>query len=196
MTVVVKLGGSLATAGTLRSWITVISESGPGRCVVVPGGGMFADAVRSAQQQLEFSDRAAHGMALLAMEQYARILRDLDPRWRLCKSPEAIAAALAARAVAVWLPAAMVEADPAVAASWDVTSDSLAAWLAGRLGAERLVLVKSVAPPAPPPVSAERLAAAGAVDAAFPAYLAAAGSSLVYCGPGDQPRLAESLRLE
>ena len=194
MTVVVKLGGSLATAGTLRSWLSVIDENGRGRCVVVPGGGVFADAVRSAQQRLAFSDAAAHAMALLAMEQYARLLADDRPSWRLCASVEDIDAALAARHVAVWLPRAMVMSDADVAASWDVASDSLAAWLARRLRARHLVLVKS-APMPPPPLSPARLAELGLVDAAFPAYIAKAGCSLGYCGPGDGPRLAEALRL-
>ncbi|MEJ2394435.1 MAG: hypothetical protein P8Z77_06545 [Candidatus Thiodiazotropha sp.] len=35
-------------------------------------------------------------------------------------------------------------ADPAIQHSWDVTSDSLAAWLARQLSADTLLLVKSV----------------------------------------------------
>lgn len=194
MTVVVKLGGSLAISGTLRSWVSAISEGGPGRCVVVPGGGVFADAVRSAQKTLSFSDRAAHLMALMAMEQHAVLIKDLQPAWRLCASAPEIGTALAGGSVAVWMPRAMVEADPAVPASWDITSDSLAAWLARRIGARRLVLVKSV-PPCAPPLSPERLADAGLVDPLFPAYAEAAGCALAWCGPGDQPRLAEALRL-
>ena len=198
MTVVVKLGGSLATAGTLRAWIDVLSTHGRGRCVVVPGGGVFADAVRVAQPQFGFSDRAAHAMGLLAMEQYARVLVDIAPPvappWRLCASIERIRAEVSAGGVAVWQPSAMLEHDPGVSASWHITSDSLAAWLAGRIAARRLVLVKS-APPPPPPVAPGQLAEAGLVDSAFPAYLAAAGCELRYCGPGDEPRLAEALEL-
>jgi len=194
MIVVVKLGGSLATAGTLRPWLDAIHETGAGRCVVVPGGGVFADAVRSAQRALVFSDAAAHAMALLAMEQYAHVVADLQPSWRLCAWAGDIEAALAEGRVAVWLPRAMIAADADVAASWDVTSDSLAAWLALRLRASHLVLVKS-APMPPPPLSASRLAELGLVDAAFPAYLLKAGCSLDYCGPGDERRLAEALRL-
>jgi aspartokinase-like uncharacterized kinase len=194
MTIVVKLGGSLAAAGTLRSWLRVVQENGSRRCVVVPGGGAFADAVRSAQQRVGFSDRAAHVMALLAMEQYAVLLADLEPGLRSCTTIEEIGTALASGRVALWLPRGMVVAEPEIAASWSVTSDSLAAWLAGRIRARHLVLVKS-APAMPPPLSPAALADRGLVDAAFPAFVAAAGCTLGYCGPGEQARLAEVLRL-
>ena len=66
----------------------------------VAGGGVFADAVRSAQQRFTFSDAAAHAMALLAMEQYAALLADLDPALRRCADAGEIRAALAAGSVA------------------------------------------------------------------------------------------------
>ncbi|HET7594727.1 MAG TPA: aspartate/glutamate/uridylate kinase [Stellaceae bacterium] len=194
MAVIVKLGGSLAAAGTLRTWLDVILAQGGGRCIVVPGGGDFADGVRSAQRRLGFSDRTAHRMALLAMQQYALLLMELAPALRPCADEAQIAAALAERGIALWLPGPMVEADPAIAESWEVTSDSLAAWLARRVGATRLVLVKS-APAPDPPLSPERLAALGLVDAAFPAYAASAGLAVAYCGPGEAARLAEQMGL-
>jgi aspartokinase-like uncharacterized kinase len=193
MAAIVKLGGSLAAAGTLRRWLDVILAQGGGCAIIVPGGGDFADGVRAAQQRLRFSDRTAHRMALLAMQQYALLLHELAPGLHPCADEARIAAALAAGGVALWLPSAMVEADPAIAESWDVTSDSLAAWLAHRLGATRLVLVKS-APAPDPPLSPARLAALGLVDAAFPAYAAKADVPVVYCGPGDAARLADELR--
>lgn len=192
---VVKLGGSLAAAGTLRSWLEVLCANGRGRCVVVPGGGEFADAVRAAQQRDRFSDAAAHRMALLAMEQYALLLADLAPTLRLAQSEEDIRARVADGDIALWLPSRMVLADPLIAANWTVTSDSLAAWLARRLAAERLILVKSAAAPSPT-ASPSALAALGLVDPAFPAYVDAASTTLVYCGPGDEARLAEVLRIE
>jgi 5-(aminomethyl)-3-furanmethanol phosphate kinase len=82
-------------------------------------------------------------------------------------------------------------AEETIAASWAVTSDSLAAWLARRLGARRLVLVKSAA--APSAAAPAELAARGLVDAAFPDY--AAGLVLVCCGPGEEGRLAQALQL-
>ncbi len=192
--VIVKLGGSLASAGTLGSWLAIVVERGAGRSVIVPGGGEFADAVRAAQRRLRFSDRAAHRMALLAMGQYALLLRDLAPALYPCESVAQIRAALADSRVALWLPYAMVDADPMVAESWEVTSDSLAAWLARRLEATRLVLVKSAAVP-PPPLSPARLAALGLVDPAFPAYAAGGGFTVSCCGPGDEARLANEVGL-
>jgi aspartokinase-like uncharacterized kinase len=190
--IVVKLGGSLAEAGSLRAWLDPLIENGAGRCVVVPGGGIFADAVRTGQTAFRFSDGAAHRMALLAMEQYALLLADLAPMLRPCASEGEIAAALASRAVALWRPCAMVEADPGVAASWEVTSDSLAAWLARRLGAAKLVLVKSARLP-PRPHDPAALARLGIVDAAFPAYMREARFAFACCGPGEERRLAREI---
>lgn len=192
--VVVKLGGSLAAAGTLRSWLDILSSNGRGRGVVVPGGAEFADTVRGAQRRHGFSDRAAHRMALLAMEQYAAMLADMAPELRPAESEAEIEARLAEGALALWLPRRMVIADPAIAESWAVTSDSLAAWLAGHLAAKRLVLVKSATAPTPTP-SATELAALGLVDPAFPAYAEQAAFTLVYCGPGEERRLAQALQL-
>jgi 5-(aminomethyl)-3-furanmethanol phosphate kinase len=194
MTVVVKFGGSLDAAGTLATWLAAVLGHGAGRAVIVPGGGVFADAVRAAQRRDGFSDLAAHHMAVLAMEQYGRLLLDRAPALVPCRALAEMRAALAEGRVALWLPSLMVEADPGIACSWDVTSDSLAAWLACHLEAKRLVLIKSAPPPASSASPAE-LAALGLVDAAFPAYAGAAGCPVICCGPGDTARLAASLAL-
>ncbi len=166
----------------------MIIAHGAGHAVIVPGGGVFADAVRQAQPRYHFSDLAAHRMAVLAMEQYAWLLNDMGPALRPCASSQEIRAALAERRVALWLPGPMVAADPIIAQSWDVSSDSLAAWLAGRLEAAALVLVKSASPPARP--TPQELTALGLVDAAFPDYAAAAGCAVACYGPGETARLA------
>ena len=58
---------------------------------------------------------------------------------------------------------------PALPHSWDVTSDSIAAHLAGRLGAAELVLLKSALPG--DGATPEELAATGFVDRHFPQVL-------------------------
>ena len=167
--IVAKLGGSLAQGDALPRWLRAL-ERGGGCCVVVPGGGVFADAVRAEQRRHRFSDGAAHRMALLAMELYALMLADLAPSLVPCRTLPEMRDALGAGATPVWLPSAMALGDPAMAESWDVTSDSLACWLAEELCARRLVLVKSAEPPGNDR-RAEALAKAGYVDAAFPGFL-------------------------
>ncbi len=190
MRTVVKLGGSLAESGSLRSWLAVLERRGGGRCIVVPGGGAFAEEVRAAQWRHGFSDRAAHHMALLAMDQYALMVADFAPSLRPCDSEEQMETALARGEAALWLPSRLASGDPAIAASWAVTSDSLAAWLARRLAAATLALVKSVPVPALP---LHELVARGMVDAAFSAYAGAFAGRLCCYGPGDQSRLADDL---
>jgi aspartokinase-like uncharacterized kinase len=117
---VVKVGGGIG------------DDALPGVCaalahrrslLVVPGGGRFADAVRDADRRFGLHAHTSHRMAILGMEQFGWLLSDLIP------------------GVPVLLPAGLpIDELPA---SWDVTSDSIAAWVAHRVGADRLVLVKA-----------------------------------------------------
>jgi aspartokinase-like uncharacterized kinase len=193
--IVVKIGGSLVKSGAVRSWVATLARLGGGRCVVVPGGGAFADTVREAQRCYAFSDRAGHRMALLAMEQCAFMLADLEPALVPCANPAEINDALRRGCIPVWLPSAMALADPSIAESWDVTSDSLAAWLARRITARALILVKSA--PAPTELLwTEELAERGFVDRAFPGYVLGAGFKTFWLGPGEEDRLAEVLEAD
>jgi len=126
------LGGSLSQSRYLNRWLSVLAAAG-GAVAIVPGGGPFADQVRTLQKRRRFDDATAHHMALLAMEQYGRMLAGLSPGLRPAASRAEIARARRAGLTAVWMPTRMVLADPRIAASWDITSDSLAAWLAGKL---------------------------------------------------------------
>jgi 5-(aminomethyl)-3-furanmethanol phosphate kinase len=177
---VVKLGGSHAGSAHLDAWLDALAACG-GRVVIVPGGGAFADVVRAAQASIGFDDAAAHHMALLAMEQFGLALVNGRPGFCIAASATAIARALRKGSVPVWAPAAMALRAKDIPASWDVTSDSLAAWLARRIGATRLLLVKHGA--ASEPVSAVDLAARGVVDPAFPSFLAASSVQGLIAGP-------------
>ncbi|MGA7036865.1 MAG: hypothetical protein WBZ08_00515, partial [Pseudolabrys sp.] len=83
--------------------------------------------------------------------------------------------ALRAGNVPIWSPVKMVLDCREIPPSWDVTSDSLAAWLAGQIGARQIVLVKHGAAFGNPP-SVVDLAARGIVDQAFPRFLASSGA--------------------
>jgi aspartokinase-like uncharacterized kinase len=162
--IVVKLGGSLLGTAELPMWLAAIAKSSDGRIVIVPGGGVFADAVRQAQKTAGFDDAAAHQLSVLAMDQYGRVLTALQPSLVTASTELEIAERSWQHRAIVWLPSSMVLADEHIVQSWDVTSDSLAAWLATRLQAKHLVVVKAA------DNANER--AHGLLDAAFAAFTA------------------------
>ena len=142
---VLKLGGSLLPDPALPNLMQVLVEAAKTRgLVVVPGGGPLADAVRDACEQQQPGESAAHWMAILAMDQFAHLLAGLAPAARLTTDAREIATVAGQGRLAILAPFAWLRAEDPLPHGWHVTSDSLAAWLAGQLQARRLVLLKSV----------------------------------------------------
>lgn len=191
---VVKLGGSLALNPVLKDWLDLLARDGGGRAVVVPGGGPCADTVRMLDHHWTLPDPVAHRMALLAMEQYGLMFAGLQPRLRLARTAGEIKAVLAQGAAAVWLPAEMATGPEGqdIEQNWNMTSDSLAAWLAARLTAHHLVLVKAAEPPAVP-VSAGELAEQGIVDPRFSNYARKGGFAVWWLGASQPDALERAL---
>jgi aspartokinase-like uncharacterized kinase len=190
--VILKIGGSLAEGDHLRAWLGLAADHGDQSIIIVPGGGPFADQVRAAQPRLGFSDAIAHRMALLGMEQYAIAMSGMEPRLRLASSPITLERALLRHEAALWLPSAMALGRPDLPESWEVTSDSLACWLASELCARRVVLIKSSAP-AQRVSTADALARAGYVDAAFPGFLKRFRGEAAYMTAADHSSAAAAL---
>ncbi|MGA2551184.1 MAG: aspartate kinase [Burkholderiaceae bacterium] len=189
---VVKIGGSLAHAATLQSWLGVLACYGGGRVVIVPGGGPFANQVRRAQDTWSFNDMVAHRMALLAMEQYGLMMTGIRADLSPAQSLEALRDVLGGGGVAVWLPWDMAENNPEIPQSWNMTSDSLAAWLSEKLKAETLFLVKSVHADEDE-VSAARLSERGWVDRMFPVMTSRASYSTRMISAQDSPMMERML---
>jgi aspartokinase-like uncharacterized kinase len=156
---VIKLGGSLLQGDDLMPCLAAV-EKLEGQKIIVPGGGLFADQVRAAQACWQFDDRAAHQMAILAMQQMAVLLQSLKPQFSLIDKLDA-----ALPEISIWSPSIGDLDQAGIPASWDITSDSLAAWLAGRLNAEQLILIKSAE--IDPKLSLAQLQQRGIIDAAF-----------------------------
>ncbi len=131
--IVIKLGGSLMhSAKELVKEIISYSRSNGERILIVPGGGVFAETVR----KVNVSDEAAHWMAILGMEQYgyfladrtgARLVEDLGLK----------------EGVSIILPYNLLKKRDELPHTWDVTSDSIAAWIAHQLKA-RFIKVTDV----------------------------------------------------
>lgn len=190
---VVKLGGSLDEAGTLADWVRLLLESPGAPRVVVPGGGVYADLVRRQQARAGFDDGTAHAMALLAMDQYGlRIIALAPQRLRAARSGAELRAGLEAGGTPVWLPSIWADAEPALARSWQVTSDALALWLAAQLGAGGVVLVKS-AEVGQGVSSAREAARRGWIDQACAGMLTSLSCPVWLAGPAGRAALPDLL---
>jgi len=141
---VVKVGGGLTSIpsalGRVGRALTGLAPRH--RFVVIPGGGPFADSVREFDRRFGVGADAAHWMAILAMDQYAWAISAYVEGSRVVADADLIEPALEEGSVPILAPYRWLRANDDLPHSWDVTSDSLAGYLAGMLGALHLVLVK------------------------------------------------------
>jgi aspartokinase-like uncharacterized kinase len=142
----VKIGGSLALhPAKLRDLCAKLSElSNQHKIVVVPGGGEFTDVVRDMDKRLNLSCEASHRMAILGMDQYGFLLNDLLPGSLTENTLEGLLKTLNLGRLSVFLPSRFLLRKDALENSWDVTSDSIAVYIAGQLDIGKVVLVTDV----------------------------------------------------
>ena len=168
---VVKLGGSLLDwpefPGQLRLWLR---RQPPATNVLLVGGGEFADVIRRADTCHSLGEYASHHLCIQTLQVTAQMAAQLLPEARGPLRLECIEPAPNHSLVLLDVPA-LIELDTArsvrpLPASWEVTTDSIAARAAVLLKADELVLLKSDL--VDRPGSLTELAAAGLVDGHFP----------------------------
>lgn len=142
---VLKVGGSLSRRGELAPLCRTVADlAGRHRLLIVPGGAEFADQVRKAQRRHRLDEDAAHWMALLAMDQYGYVLQGMIPGSVLSDDPGVVCGAAERGVAGILAPAALLRRLDPLPHSWDVTSDTIAAWLAAHVHCRRLALLKDV----------------------------------------------------
>ena len=125
---IVKVGGSLYNQ--IPDLIPVIKAS-KRPLFLIPGGGPFAELVR----RLQVDNDTAHWMAVSAMEQYGLFIASFG-----ISTTDFIITPLT---TTVFLPYRNLRLTDPLPHTWDVTSDSIAAWVAHTLHLD-LLLLKSV----------------------------------------------------
>ncbi len=102
---VVKLGGAMMHADEMLDWLqTCNATSEPVHCVIVLGGGTFADEVRHLQRQWLFPDAAAHELAIDAMRLNAQIVSTLLPTAARFSELAPLLRPKSANPCSIWLP--------------------------------------------------------------------------------------------
>lgn len=160
--IVAKISGRLVESPDLASRLSSILADVDGPLVLVAGGGAAADLVRDWDRSLQLSEFDAHWLAIRAMSLQAELLARrlnmaVSRTFEECQVHQS-------SVIDLWDE--LNANSEGVSVGWQVTSDSLAAWAAKRLNAEKLVMIKRVGDTS---TSAESAAAAGWVDSSFPA---------------------------
>lgn len=125
---VVKVGGSLYNR--IPDLVPVLMAS-KRPLLLIPGGGPFADLVR----RVHVDNSTAHWMAVAAMEQYGLFIASFGiSTTDTIDSPGT---------TTVFLPYRYLRSHDDLPHTWDVTSDTIAAWVADALHLD-LLLLKSV----------------------------------------------------
>lgn len=190
---VFKLGGSLLNYPLLevrlRRLLTPQRDVNGG-IVFVVGGGRAVDEVRELDRVYGLGDAAAHDLALRAMEWTAHLAGTLLRPLKLeitDRFADLASAASEGRPLIFSTRLWFCEegGDVGLPHTWDVTSDTIAARVAQRLGGSELFLLKSV----PPPVGCdvERASQLGLVDRWFPIEASGLSISYVNMRSNDQP---------
>lgn len=141
---IIKIGGSLLAPDRLKACLRRVAARSETALVVI-GGGSFADQIRAAQQLWQFNDVTAHHMAILAMQQTALLAQALQPDWALVQSLNDLRHWPAQNRIGLWFPDITLLNKQSIPATWRITSDSLAAWLASITPTTELLIVKATA---------------------------------------------------
>ena len=170
--VVYKLGGSLLSLDDLAARLRCLLRARPDdRALIVVGGGLAADVVRGWSDTHALTEVAAHWLAVRSLSLNRGLVQHLLPESREVSSRDEAFHTSDSRLlllldVEACLLAAEREQRCPLPKCWDVTADSIAAWVAHDWAAEELVLLKSVG--LPNELTVNEAAARGLIDPYFP----------------------------
>ena len=174
--VVVKVGGSLLgwpeLPGRLTTWLDTQRANDPTEeLVLVAGGGAAADWIRSLDRVYGLGEDVAHALAVHALDLTAFILARLLPGSMAVDRLDMLSAARESETTPILVPRNVLKeierpGTDRLPATWDVTSDTIAARIAEHLQARTLVLMKSMS--APVGTTREAAARMGLVDPMLP----------------------------
>jgi aspartokinase-like uncharacterized kinase len=143
---VIKVGGSIAEhPEKLKALCVKLNEvSKRHRLIVLPGGGEFADVVRTLDKRFSLSCAVSHRMAILGMDQYGLLLSDLMTDSVTVSKLEEIEYFLNSGRIPIFLPSNLMLREDPLENSWKVTSDSIALYIAWKIQSKKVLLVTDV----------------------------------------------------
>ncbi len=145
MDAVIKIGGSVLRPENLRSLTAHLDKLvNEFSFVIVPGGGEYADLVRKNHKTYQLTDETSHWMAILTENILGFLLLEHLKQGIPAFTVSEISTIVSNSKIPVFMPFRYLLNEDPLPHSWDVTSDSIAAYLAELLRADKLILLKDV----------------------------------------------------
>ncbi|MEM1578452.1 MAG: uridylate kinase [Archaeoglobaceae archaeon] len=130
---IVKIGGSVAKK--LEDIFEILAKMNDVK--VIPGGWIFADLV----EKLKLNDDISHWMAILGMNLYGYYMMSFAEKKGFEILEPSEFQELKQEGKFIVLPYQLLKKFDELPHSWDVTSDSIALWIASKTGEKRVVKV-------------------------------------------------------
>lgn len=137
---VVKIGGSLTNnAVNLLENLKKLGE----KVVIIPGGGNFANVVRNIHENEKINDISAHKLATMCTDITGTYFSEISG----IKTADNLFDAkriLQNESIVIILPSNIILSTDELPCSWEVTSDSFAAYIAKLLNSKTLIIATDV----------------------------------------------------
>lgn len=145
--IIVKIGGKILEnkenlESTIAQFKHICENDIVQKIIIIPGGGTYANFVRRIDEKISIGDELSHWMAIFAMNcngielsQKYNDIKYFDNLGELKKSNERIV---------IFLPYDFINQRDELLHSWDVTSDSIALYIAHHLGLKDCFLIKDI----------------------------------------------------
>ncbi len=133
---VVKIGGSLFP----NYAIDLAKKLKNTNSLIVLGGGEFANLIRKYDSEINFSQETNHWTAIDCMDIIAKLVNDKVESTKLAYSIDDAIAISDEGFTPIFVVSKFLREDDPFECSWDVTSDSIAAYISHRLNANLLIV--------------------------------------------------------
>lgn len=146
---VVKFGGSLLSLkdrcrSTIETLVSLANNNH--RILVIPGGGPTDKTIEAIDKWANLHPDTHHTACALAQDQTGLILSDpsFSKQVRACTDLESVSIALEESLLAILLPSKIIFALNPFERSWEITSDSMAAWFAWLVRCNEVIVLTDV----------------------------------------------------
>ena len=133
---VVKIGGSLFPEYAIE----LANQLKGTNSLIILGGGEFANLIRRYDCEMKFSDEANHWTAIDCMDIIAKLVNDKVDSARLAYTIDEANEISEDGFTPIFVVSQFLKAEDPFECSWDVTSDSIAAYVANLLNANLFIV--------------------------------------------------------